>query len=187
MPVESTYGNTPASPGPAQGFDGRGTKSADGSGRTLGPSVPGRRAPEIERQVRKPGSWRWRRSGPRLATAAFASSQKSSLRKSRRSSSTCALRRTRKPCPDRGWFAGARRKNRNWEWKSHQEKRLKPQNGRVVDLAARAFPRYRLAQFTVAPPQHVLYFLPEPQGHGSLRPILGVRWLGVWRTVGVCA
>src|SRR5450631_2068558 len=26
------------------------------------------------------------------------------------------------------------------------------------------------AQFTVAPPQHRLYFLPEPQGHGSFRP-----------------
>ena len=30
------------------------------------------------------------------------------------------------------------------------------------------------AQFTVAPPQHRLYFLPEPQGHGSFRPIFGV-------------
>jgi hypothetical protein len=28
-------------------------------------------------------------------------------------------------------------------------------------------------QFTVAPPQHRLYFLPEPQGHGSFRPNLG--------------
>ena len=26
------------------------------------------------------------------------------------------------------------------------------------------------AQFTVAPPQHRLYFLPEPQGHESFRP-----------------
>lgn len=29
------------------------------------------------------------------------------------------------------------------------------------------------AQFTVAPPQHFLYFFPEPHGHGSLRPTLG--------------
>ena len=29
------------------------------------------------------------------------------------------------------------------------------------------------SQFTVAPPQHRLYFFPEPQGHGSFRPILG--------------
>ena len=28
-------------------------------------------------------------------------------------------------------------------------------------------------QFTVAPPQHFLYFFPEPQGHGSFRPTLG--------------
>jgi hypothetical protein len=28
-------------------------------------------------------------------------------------------------------------------------------------------------QFTVAPPQHLLYFLPEPQGQGSFRPTLG--------------
>jgi hypothetical protein len=27
-------------------------------------------------------------------------------------------------------------------------------------------------QFTLAPPQHFLYFLPEPQGHGSFRPTL---------------
>jgi hypothetical protein len=27
-------------------------------------------------------------------------------------------------------------------------------------------------QFTVAPPQHFLYFFPEPQGHGSFRPTL---------------
>src|ERR1022692_3880080 len=27
-------------------------------------------------------------------------------------------------------------------------------------------------QFTVAPPQHRLYFFPEPQGHGSFRPVL---------------
>ena len=26
-------------------------------------------------------------------------------------------------------------------------------------------------QFTVAPPQHRLYFLPEPQGHGSFRQL----------------
>jgi hypothetical protein len=29
-------------------------------------------------------------------------------------------------------------------------------------------------QFTVASPQHFLYFFPEPQGHGSFRPTLGV-------------
>jgi hypothetical protein len=29
------------------------------------------------------------------------------------------------------------------------------------------------AQFTVAPPQHFLYFFPEPHGHGSFRPTLG--------------
>ena len=29
-------------------------------------------------------------------------------------------------------------------------------------------------QFTVAPPQHLLYFFPEPHGHGSFRPTLGV-------------
>jgi hypothetical protein len=29
-------------------------------------------------------------------------------------------------------------------------------------------------QFTVAPPQHFLYFFPEPHGHGSFRPIFGV-------------
>ncbi len=29
-------------------------------------------------------------------------------------------------------------------------------------------------QFTVAPPQHFLYFFPEPQGHGSFRPTLGL-------------
>lgn len=28
-------------------------------------------------------------------------------------------------------------------------------------------------QFTFTPPQHFLYFFPEPQGHGSLRPTLG--------------
>ncbi len=27
-------------------------------------------------------------------------------------------------------------------------------------------------QFTVVPPQHFLYFLPEPQGHVSFRPTL---------------
>ena len=27
-------------------------------------------------------------------------------------------------------------------------------------------------QFTAAPPQHFLYFFPEPHGHGSFRPIL---------------
>src|SRR2546423_2517098 len=27
--------------------------------------------------------------------------------------------------------------------------------------------------FQTTAPQHFLYFLPEPQGHGSLRPILG--------------
>ena len=26
---------------------------------------------------------------------------------------------------------------------------------------------------TAAPPQHRLYFFPEPQGHGSFRPTLG--------------
>ena len=30
------------------------------------------------------------------------------------------------------------------------------------------------AQFTVAPPQHFLYFFPEPHGHGSFRPTLDV-------------
>jgi hypothetical protein len=29
------------------------------------------------------------------------------------------------------------------------------------------------AQFTVAPPQHFLYFFPEPHGHGSFRSTLG--------------
>src|ERR1035438_3516191 len=29
-------------------------------------------------------------------------------------------------------------------------------------------------QFTVAPPQHFLYFFPEPHGQGSLRPTLGM-------------
>ena len=29
------------------------------------------------------------------------------------------------------------------------------------------------AQFTVAAPQHFLYFFPKPQGHGSFRPTLG--------------
>ena len=29
-------------------------------------------------------------------------------------------------------------------------------------------------QFTLAPPQHFLYFFPEPHGHGSFRPTLGV-------------
>jgi len=29
-------------------------------------------------------------------------------------------------------------------------------------------------QFTTAPPQHFLYFLPEPQGHGSFRPTFSV-------------
>jgi hypothetical protein len=28
-------------------------------------------------------------------------------------------------------------------------------------------------QFTAAPPQHFLYFLPEPHGHWSFRPTLG--------------
>jgi hypothetical protein len=28
-------------------------------------------------------------------------------------------------------------------------------------------------QFTLAPPQHFLYFFPEPHGHGSFRPTLG--------------
>src|ERR1039458_8711678 len=28
-------------------------------------------------------------------------------------------------------------------------------------------------QFTVALPQHFLYFFPDPQGHGSFRPTLG--------------
>jgi hypothetical protein len=37
-------------------------------------------------------------------------------------------------------------------------------------------------QFTLAPPQHFLYFFPEPHGHGSFRPTLGVlRWVSlVW-------
>lgn len=37
-------------------------------------------------------------------------------------------------------------------------------------------------QFTVAPPQHFLYFFPEPQGHGSFRPTLGALRRGslVW-------
>ena len=30
----------------------------------------------------------------------------------------------------------------------------------------------RMIQVTVAPPQHRLYFFPEPQGHGSFRPVL---------------
>lgn len=29
-------------------------------------------------------------------------------------------------------------------------------------------------QFTIAPPQHLLYFFPDPHGHGSFRPTLGV-------------
>ena len=29
-----------------------------------------------------------------------------------------------------------------------------------------------MAQFTVSPPQHFLYFFPEPHGHGSFRPTL---------------
>jgi hypothetical protein len=33
-------------------------------------------------------------------------------------------------------------------------------------------------QFTVAPPQHFLYFFPEPQGHGAFRPTLGALRLG---------
>ena len=32
----------------------------------------------------------------------------------------------------------------------------------------------RAIQFTVIPPQHLLYFFPDPQGHGSFRPTLGV-------------
>jgi hypothetical protein len=35
-------------------------------------------------------------------------------------------------------------------------------------------------QFTVAPPQHRLYFLPDPQGHGSFCPTLGVVPLLSW-------
>jgi hypothetical protein len=37
-------------------------------------------------------------------------------------------------------------------------------------------------QFTVAPPQHFLYFFPEPHGHGSFRPTLGALRCGslVW-------
>ncbi len=31
----------------------------------------------------------------------------------------------------------------------------------------------RSTQFTIAPPQHFLYFFPEPHGHGSFRPTLG--------------
>jgi hypothetical protein len=40
----------------------------------------------------------------------------------------------------------------------------------------------RPAQFTVAPPQHFLYFFPEPHGHGSFRPTLGALRRGsiVW-------
>jgi hypothetical protein len=34
-----------------------------------------------------------------------------------------------------------------------------------------------LAQFTVAPPQHFLYFFPEPQGHIPFRPTLGAKKL----------
>jgi len=30
-----------------------------------------------------------------------------------------------------------------------------------------------LHQCTVAPPQHFLYFFPDPHGQGSLRPTLG--------------
>ena len=35
--------------------------------------------------------------------------------------------------------------------------------------------------FARYPPQHFLYFLPLPQGQGSLRPILGSTSLGCWR------
>jgi len=41
-------------------------------------------------------------------------------------------------------------------------------------------------QFTVAPPQHFLYFFPEPHGHGSFRPTLGAVHRGslVWAPQG---
>src|ERR1035437_8504439 len=35
------------------------------------------------------------------------------------------------------------------------------------------------AQFTVAPPQHFLYFFPEPHGHGAFRPTLEAVCQGV--------
>jgi hypothetical protein len=39
-------------------------------------------------------------------------------------------------------------------------------------MAGHLCPR-RAAQWSVAPPQHCLNFLPDPHGHGSLRPIFG--------------
>jgi hypothetical protein len=32
-------------------------------------------------------------------------------------------------------------------------------------------------------PQHFLNFLPEPQGQGSLRPVLGPRTMGSWERI----
>ena len=36
------------------------------------------------------------------------------------------------------------------------------------------------AQFAIALPQHFLYFFPDPHGHGSFRPTLGVVPLLWW-------
>jgi hypothetical protein len=42
-------------------------------------------------------------------------------------------------------------------------------------------------QFTFAPPQHFLYFFPEPQGHGSLRPTLGAVEIVILHSYRRCA
>jgi hypothetical protein len=48
--------------------------------------------------------------------------------------------------------------------------------GEIRKIDARFSDRFADAvagvQFTVAPPQHRLYFLPEPQGHGSFGPVV---------------
>jgi hypothetical protein len=44
------------------------------------------------------------------------------------------------------------------------------------------------SQFTAAPPQHRLYFFPEPHGHGSFRPTLGAVCRGSlrWSPASAC-
>ena len=42
----------------------------------------------------------------------------------------------------------------------------------MVPLSQAAAESRAPAQFTVAPPQHFLYFFPEPHGHDSFRPTL---------------
>jgi hypothetical protein len=65
---------------------------------------------------------------------------------------------------------------------SEARARAKPASSRFANTQIDASHLSQDAQFTVAPPQHFLYFFPEPQEHGSFRPTFGVPRRGsiVW-------